>query len=146
MTWGRGPRSRRRWSLVGAATLVAASLMVVSAPPGEAGGGSDYVSQPAPLRLVDTRPGGATTDGQFAGIGQRAAGSTIDVQVAGRAGVPLDAASAVLTIAALDPLADAFLTVHPTGTARPNASNVNYSQGQNSANTVVAKLGTDAKV
>ncbi|MGI9646746.1 MAG: hypothetical protein ACR2O6_15680, partial [Ilumatobacteraceae bacterium] len=138
--------SRRPWSLLVAGTLAAVSLLTVSA--GEAGGGgaSDYVSHPTSRRLVDTRPGGVTIDGQFAGIGMRAAGSTLEVQVAGRAGVPLDASAAVLTVAAVDPLADAYLTVHPTGTPRPNASNVNYTQGDNRANTVLTKLGTDGKV
>ena len=64
----------------------------------------------------------------------------MEVQVAGRAGVPVDASTAVLTVAAVDPLASAFLTVYPTGSARPNASNVNYNAGANTANTVLARL------
>ena len=43
-----------------------------------------------PARLLDTRsgPGIATVDGKFVGVGQRTAGSTLDVPVVGRGGVP----------------------------------------------------------
>ena len=140
--WG----SRRRWSLLNVAAMAVASLIAVSVPVGAVAAVSDYVSLNTSLRLVDTRPGASTSDGQDAGIGRRAAGSTFEVQVAGRAGVPVDASTAVLTVTAVDPLANAFLTVHPTGMPRPNASNVNYNQGQNIANTVLARLGVDGKV
>ncbi len=49
--------------------------------------GSDVVSL-SPARLLDSRVGGATVDGQFAGGGRRGAGSVTEVVVAGRGGVP----------------------------------------------------------
>ena len=38
------------------------------------------------------------------------------------------------------------MTVHPTGTDRPNASNVNYYPGRNTANEVIARVGTNGSV
>ena len=45
----------------------------------------------APKRIADTRPTGETVDGQVQRTGQRAAGSTLQLQVAGRAGIDADA-------------------------------------------------------
>ena len=117
---GRGVRvSGPVVSLLQVAALAVASVLIAGVPVGPAAAISDYVSLSSPLRLVDTRPGAVTSDGQDAGVGLRAAGSTMEVQVAGRAGVPLDASTAVLTVTAVDPLDGGFLTMHPTGTARP---------------------------
>jgi Protein of unknown function (DUF1524) len=100
----------------------------------------------APRRLVDTRPGTTTFDGQFAGGGRRSFESTLAVPVAGRAGVPVGAAAVVLNVtadAAIDP---GFVTVHPAGTNRPNASNLNYDSGATVAAAVIARLGPDGHV
>ena len=105
-----------------------------------------YTALAAPVRLSDTRPGAMTIDGQSAGIGLRAAGSTLEVQVAGRGGVPINASTAVLNVTAVDEAGTGFLTVHATGTARPNASNVNFYANHNMANTVITSIGTDGKV
>ena len=102
--------------------------------------------QHAAQRLVDTRPGFDTIDGQDAGIGRRSAGSTLDVQVAGRAGIPANATVVVLNVTAVAPLDRGYVTVHPTGTDRPNASNVNYYPGHNTANEVIARVGANGSV
>ena len=52
----------------------------------------------SPARLLDSRAGGATVDGQLAGIGQRPTGSITEVPVAGRGGVPADASAVVLNV------------------------------------------------
>ncbi len=135
---------RRVWMWAGVPALLVASIG--SAPAGRADAAAEYMPLAAPERLVDTRPGATTVDGQFAGIGLRAAGSTLEVDVAGRAGVPLDAPAVVLTVAAVDAVDAGFLTVFPTGAAQPNASNVNYYEALNTANTVVAKVGDGGKV
>src|SRR5215468_7499998 len=57
----------------------------------------------SPARLLDSRPGSVTVDGGGAGLGVRPAGSTTQLQVAGRAGVPADAASAVLNVTVTEP-------------------------------------------
>jgi murein DD-endopeptidase MepM/ murein hydrolase activator NlpD len=47
---------------------------------------------------------------------------------------------------AASPTATSFLTVYPSGSPRPNASNLNLRGGVDVANVVVMKLGTDGKV
>ncbi|MDJ0769717.1 MAG: hypothetical protein QNJ12_13020 [Ilumatobacter sp.] len=128
------------------AGFVVASAVAVAAPSHPAEAGSDYVALPSPARLVDTRPGFTTIDGQDAGDGRRTAQSTMTVQVADRAGIPADATAVVLNVAAVDPLGPGHITVHPTGTTRPNASNINHLTGQTIANTVIARLGTGRAV
>ena len=63
----------KRWIGVSAAVLVTTTSAVASQPPGPvAAAGTGYVSLPAPARLLDTRPDGATVDGQFAAAGHPA--------------------------------------------------------------------------
>ncbi|MCU1504825.1 MAG: family peptidase [Ilumatobacteraceae bacterium] len=113
-------------------------LYAPSAPPA-------YVPM-VPARLMDTRPGYTTIDGQDAQTGTRGAGTTTELQVAGRAGIPTDATAAVLNITVTEPTAPGFITVAPCGTPTPNSSNVNYTAGTTTANAVIAKIGTNGKV
>ena len=97
-----------------------------------------------PARLVDTRPGGTTTDGQQAAGGPIGAGGTLTVTMSNRGSVPNSGVGAVLlTITAINPSADTHLTLYPTGSTRPNASNINLNAGETRANLVVAKPGND---
>jgi hypothetical protein len=100
----------------------------------------DYIPLP-PARLADTRANGVTTDGQFQAIGKQAAGSTLQLTVAGRGGVPANALAATLNVTATEADADGFLTVFPCGAPQPTASNVNYAKGGTIPNAVVTKLG-----
>lgn len=97
-----------------------------------------------PARLLDTRSGPAypTVDGRFQGTGPIASRGTLALTVAGRGGVPVDAGSVVLNVTATNPSVPGYLTVHPTGTALPNASNVNFLTGETVPNAVVAQIGT----
>jgi transglutaminase-like putative cysteine protease len=99
-----------------------------------------------PARLVDTREGGSTTDGQQAGSGRVKAKVVAEVQVAGRGNVPADATAALLNVTAVEPSGAGFLTAFPCGSPVPNASNVNYVKGQVVPNAVLAKIGTAGKV
>jgi len=58
----------------------------------------------APKRLVDPRARFDTIDRRDAGIGRRSAGSTLEMQVAGRAGTPANATVVVLSFTAVAPL------------------------------------------
>lgn len=107
--------------------------------------GTDYVPF-APARLADSRPGGATVDGQFAGGGPRDAGSTLALAVGGRGGVPSDAVAVTLNVTVTDPAADGFLTVFPCGSPQPTASNVNYRAGGTIPNAVITKVGAGGLV
>ncbi|HUF97493.1 MAG TPA: hypothetical protein VMM60_05135 [Ilumatobacter sp.] len=105
-----------------------------------------YIGLPRPERLVDTRAGAQTTDGQMAGTGLMAADSVLKLRVGGRAGVPQGAMAVVLNVTAVDPTSPGFLSVYAAGETRPNTSNVNYYTGRTIASTVVAKLGADDSV
>ena len=99
----------------------------------------DYVPL-TPARVADSRPGGATVDGLFAGKGLRSADSTLQLDVAGRGGVPADAAAVTLNVTVTEAAADGFLTVYPCDQTRPTASNLNYSNGSTIPNAVITKL------
>ncbi len=95
----------------------------------------------SPARVLDTRADGATVDGRYQRIGQRAAGSTTELVLAGRADLPADASAAVLNVAVTAPVADGYLTLYPCGTERPLAASINFSAGQTISNAVTARLG-----
>ncbi len=101
-----------------------------------------------PARLLETRsgPNEVTVDHLFEGIGKRAAGSTLELKVTGRGGVPADAEAVMLNVTAVSPDEPGFLTVFPCGTTLPKASNVNYVAGDVVPNAVLAKIGTGGKV
>jgi uncharacterized protein YkwD len=94
-----------------------------------------------PARILDTR------DGTGGVTGAGAAGGTVDVQVAGRGGVPASGARAVILNATVTQTAgDGYLTVFPAGTARPGTSDLNFSPSDTQANLVVVELGSGGKV
>ena len=99
-----------------------------------------------PARLLETRPGLPTSDAQLQGIGLRAAGSTTQVQVTGRAGIPTAATSVAINVTITGAQAAGYATVYPCGPAPPNASNLNYGAGSTVANLVLAKLGSGGSV
>ncbi|HEX7916692.1 Ig-like domain repeat protein, partial [Rudaea sp.] len=93
-----------------------------------------------PSRLLDTRAGFSTTDGQFAGIGAATEGGVVDLTVAGRGGVPnTGAVAVVLNVTVTNPTALGYITAWPSGTTQPNVSNLNFTPGKTIANLVVAK-------
>ena len=51
-----------------------------------------------------------------------------------------------MNVTVVSPSAAGFLTVFPTGTALPNASNLNFAAGQTVPNLVVARLGGGGQV
>jgi len=100
-----------------------------------------------PARLIDTRGDGITIDGAFAGTGALQAGATFDLTVAGRGGVPAAGVGSVaLNVTVTNPTAPAFVTVWPTGSARPLASNLNVVAGRTAANMVLVPLGAGGQV
>lgn len=90
----------------------------------------------SPARLLDTRTGSAVS-----------AGTSVDVVVAGRAGVPASGVRAVvLNVTAAQAAGGGYLTVHPTGTAPPSVSNVNYVAGETRATMVQIQPGPSGSV
>jgi PKD domain len=97
----------------------------------------------SPYRLVDTRTGTGAAKGQ---VGQN---DTIHVQVAGTDGGSLPASgitAVALNVTVTNPQGSGFLTVYPDGLALPNASNVNYSQKQTIANSVIVPVASDGMI
>ncbi len=100
----------------------------------------------APARVLDTRSGGVTVDGRRAGAGLLGRNGAVALEVAGRAGVPRDAAAVLLNVTATGPVGDGYVTAHACGTVQPNASNVNFAAGQTIAGSVMARVGVDGAV
>jgi hypothetical protein len=98
-----------------------------------------------PVRILDTRIG---IGGPASPVG---AGQVITAQVAGAGGVPKmtdpsPPSAVVLNVTVADATASSYLTVYPTGVARPLASNLNFVAGQPLPNLVEVALGSDGKV
>jgi hypothetical protein len=95
-----------------------------------------------PARLLDTRTATGVTTRTPIGPG-----GTIDLQVSTNGAVPAAGATAVvLNVTVVSPTSAGWVTLYPTGAARPNASSVNFNKGFTGANLVTVKLGTGGKV
>jgi hypothetical protein len=94
-------------------------------------------------RIVDTRPTGQTVDDELEGGGPT---SEITINVAGRAGVPADAAAAVVNIAAVSPSTNGFVTAHPCLSTVPNASSLNFTTATTRSNEIIAPLNDDGEL
>ncbi len=102
-----------------------------------------------PARLLETRdvPGFTTTDGEFEALGPPAAGTEIELLVAGRGGVDADAEAVILNVGAVTPTDDGFLNIYPCGEDLPLASSLNYYGGDPAvSNLVLTKIGDGGKV
>ncbi len=96
-----------------------------------------------PARLLDTRYG----TGTGTHVGPLGQGQTIRVQATGRGNVPGSGVSAVvLNVTVTEPTSNGYLTVFPTGSAVPNASNLNFVAGATIPNRVIVPVGTGGGV
>ena len=94
----------------------------------------------------------APAAGTFAPVGAfRALGTTtmragrqVTVTVAGRHGVPANAAAAAVTVHAYGPQAAGALTLFPAHTAVPKTTNLSYARGEAAAQTAVVRLAHGA--
>jgi uncharacterized protein YkwD len=93
-----------------------------------------------PSRILDTRDG----TGGGARLGP---GASLDLQVTGRGGVPsAGVQAATMNVTVTGPSTAGYLTVHPTGEARPLASTITFGQNATVAIRTVLKLGAGGKV
>ncbi len=106
-----------------------------------------YMGRPGPLRAVrpsrilDTRSGLGTTAGLVL------SGSSRTFQVTGRGGVPASGVgTVVLNVTAIKPNRNGYLTVYPSGRARPATPNLNYPAGRTTDNLVHVPVGELGKV
>ncbi|MFF4922115.1 right-handed parallel beta-helix repeat-containing protein [Kitasatospora sp. NPDC001261] len=94
-----------------------------------------------PTRLLDTRQPIGVPAAQAV-----PAGGTVDLQVAGVAGVPALGVTAVtMNVTVTDPQEAGHLTVYPHGDAAPNSSNLNWAAGRTIPNLVTVPV-KDGKV
>ncbi|MEU9255299.1 Tat pathway signal protein, partial [Streptomyces sp. NPDC048270] len=102
-------------------------------PPATSGQGT--YKPVTPTRLMDTRSGLGVPKAK---VGQ---GGTVTLQVTGTAGIPASGVTAVvLNVTATDPTTSSHVSVHPDGTARSSASNLNFTAGQTIPNLVVVPV------
>ena len=105
------------------------------------------VAIPVGAPTVVNAASAATVDGHYAGTGAINAGVTTTMTVVGRGNVPLTGVGSVaLNVTVTEPTSSSFLTVWPTGAARPLASNLNFVAGQTVANSVLTKVGADGTI
>jgi len=102
--------------------------------------GSEYQAF-GPSRIVDTRKGlGAVKQ-------PVAAGSTVQVQIGGTAGLPATGITAVaLHVTAVDTTGNGFVSVEPDDIDGTTSSLLNYGAGQTVSNTVIVPVPTDGKI
>ncbi|MGE4086392.1 MAG: hypothetical protein AB7H93_25690 [Vicinamibacterales bacterium] len=122
-----------------ALTLLSATLLSVvaerGAPAAAQSGGAVYVPV-APVRVLDTRTGGARLTG----------GGQYTVSLAA-AGVPAGATAAAVNLTVTEPAAAGYLTLGPAGAPLPLTSNLNFSAGETTANhAIVATTGAEVAV
>ncbi len=89
----------------------------------------------APTRMLDTR---TTTS-----VGPD---STVSFQVGGVSGIPRSVSAVTFNLTVTNPRSFGFVSAFPSGTTRPDASNLNFDTGQTVANSVTVPVGADGKV
>lgn len=136
----------RRRLAVGVTVVTAVPCALATAPLTASAASPGFNALAAPQRVLDTRPGGTTADGQHSGTGMVAAGVTYTLPLTGRVGLPGEMAAAVLNVTVTEPGAAGFVTVAPCGAPLPTASNVNYTPGQTVPNAVIAAPGAGGAV
>jgi autotransporter family porin len=97
--------------------------------------GGGLIAQP-PGRLLDTRQSNWP-------YGAAKSTSTLTVQVSGRAGIPNNADSALLTVTAVDTSSTGYVTVWPCDQPLPGTSIVNTWSGSLRSNLAFVKLSAD---
>ncbi len=96
-----------------------------------------------PARITDTRTGsGYPNAGSTLG-----AGSTLNIQVTGQGGVPVNNVSAALLNVTVTNTTDSgYLEVYPQGATQPTASNLNWTAGETVANRVVVPVSANGQI
>jgi len=89
---------------------------------------------PTPVRFADTRdlPG------------KLGPSRMMTVPVTGSHGVPIDATAVIVSVTAVEPCADTFITAFPCGTALPTTSIINAKTAAIVANSAIIRLGLGA--
>ncbi|MCU1360744.1 MAG: Beta-lactamase class, partial [Ilumatobacteraceae bacterium] len=99
-----------------------------------------------PERVLDTRVGEPTVDAQYSGVGKVGSAAQLTLPIGGRASVPTSADSVVLNVTVTNPTVSSYLSLWPSGSARPTAANLNFVPGQTVSNMAMVRLGPDSSV
>jgi len=143
-------RSTNRWPVAALVVLAVVVALGTSGADGRSTAGAavdpgtgdvvgEFVYGITPARLLDTRPGTTTTDGQFVGGGTLGPATPLTLPVAGRGPVPADATAVMLNVTVVGPAAPGFLSVWPSGPF-PGTSNLNFGAGAIVPNMVFSAL------
>lgn len=92
----------------------------------------------SPTRIADSRS-------RF-GLTKLTGNTPQSLTVVGKAGVPASAGSVVVNLTAVNGSLHSHITAYPTGSAIPNASNVNYTGSKPAANLAVVPLGAGGSI
>jgi hypothetical protein len=96
---------------------------------------SAYVGLARPVRLLDTRGG-------LGAYATRLASGDVRLQVTGVAGIPSDARAVVATVTGVASQGPCYVTLWPSGGARPDVSNLNLDAvGEAVANLATVRVG-----
>lgn len=139
-------RRQRTGILVALAVILSfgfsgAGVLVSRAPTAAAATAQDAYVPLTQAELVDTRNGTGLAANPLQG------GTTYNFAVGGRVGVPTSGVVAVsLDIWSVNATAASYLTVWPTGQARPPVTDLFSAPGQDRSNTVFPALGTNGDV
>ncbi|GAA2629440.1 hypothetical protein GCM10010399_71600 [Dactylosporangium fulvum] len=94
-----------------------------------------------PTRILDTRLGVGARKGALG------AQQTLSLQIPRLGRVAEAGVSAVmLNVTVTNPTSASYLTVYPSGTTRPTASNLNFTAGWTGANSVTVPVGANGKI
>ena len=140
-----GSVSRARWAAIGAAVAVSLGVGGVAVTNAVVSSGEKAVFIPiTPCRLFDLRPAPdqVGTRGDPLGPGETYTEKVRGIN--GNCNIPADATAVAMNVTAVGGTADSFLTIWPSGVARPVASNLNWVPGAPpTPNKVDVKLSAD---
>jgi hypothetical protein len=106
-----------------------------------------YFSPDSPGRFTPIEPFRAADSRIGEGIPDRIeGGSTVEVQIGGLRGVPVDAAAAVVNLTVVSPSGFGFATAFPCGTTTPPTSTLNFVAGDVRPNNAIVRLGTGGRL
>ncbi|MDP2290580.1 MAG: hypothetical protein Q8M22_05285 [Actinomycetota bacterium] len=88
-----------------------------------------------PARVYDSRP-----------IAKLVGGTTRDIQVRGRGGVPATATAVIANLTVTHVSGAGFLTAHAGGTKAPGTSNLNFTTGQTKARLAIVPLDSLGRI
>ncbi len=100
-----------------------------------------------PARLMDTRSGHTTIDGQYAGQGSLASGSTTTMHVAGRGGLPESGLTAiVINLTAVNVAGPGYITVWSGTGAVPLSADINTTSGLTINNLAICPVSASGDI